>query len=59
MDVGYDRVNLARARALLHGKQLRPLPRAAFDLAGSARGRGAARPRRRRTTDSHGPTAAG
>jgi len=46
MDVGYDRVNLARARALLHGKQLRPLPRAAFDLAGSARGRGATRVRR-------------
>jgi deoxyribonuclease-4 len=45
MDVGYDRVNLARAPAMLHGKQLRPLPRAAFDLAGSARGRGAARVR--------------
>ena len=41
MDVGYDRVNLARARALLHGNQLRPLPPAAFDLPGSARGRGA------------------
>ena len=43
MDVGYDRVNLARARALLHGKQLKPLPTAAFSLAGSARGRTAAR----------------
>jgi deoxyribonuclease-4 len=45
MDVGYDRINLARARALLHGKQLRPLPPEAFQLAGSARGRGATRRR--------------
>jgi deoxyribonuclease IV len=41
MDVGYDRINLARARALLHGKQLRQLPPEAFQLAGSARSRGA------------------
>ena len=45
MDVGYDRINLARARALLHGKPLKALPPEAFQLAGSARGRGAARGR--------------
>ncbi len=39
MDVGYDKVNMQRARALWAGKPLRPLPRAAFQLAGSARGR--------------------
>ena len=43
MDVGYDRINLARARALLRDKPLKPLPPEAFQLAGSARGRGAAR----------------
>jgi deoxyribonuclease IV len=43
MDVGYDRINLARARALLRGRPLKPLPRAAFELAGSARSRIAAR----------------
>jgi deoxyribonuclease-4 len=39
MDVGYDAVNLARARALLAGDELEPLPPEAFDLVGSARGR--------------------
>jgi deoxyribonuclease-4 len=39
MDVGYDAVNLARARALLAGDDLEPLPPEAFDLVGSARGR--------------------
>jgi deoxyribonuclease-4 len=42
MDVGYDAVNLARARALATGRPLERLPRAAFELAGSARGRIAA-----------------
>jgi deoxyribonuclease-4 len=42
MDVGYDAVNLARARALASGRPLERLPRAAFHLAGSARGRIAA-----------------
>ncbi len=41
MDVGYDAVNLARARALAAGRPLKRLPRAAFDLVGSARGRAA------------------
>ena len=35
MDVGYDAVNVARARALLAGEVLEPLPAAAFDIAGS------------------------
>ena len=35
MDVGYDAVNVARARALLAGETLEPLPAAAFDIAGS------------------------
>jgi deoxyribonuclease IV len=39
MDVGYDAVNLARARALLAGDELKPLPPEAFDLVGSSRGR--------------------
>ena len=39
MDVGYDKVNMERARALWAGKPLRRLPKAAFQLAGSARGR--------------------
>jgi deoxyribonuclease IV len=43
MDVGYDKVNLARARALLRGRPLKPLPPEAFQLAGSARSRIAAR----------------
>ena len=43
MDVGYDKVNLARARALLRDRPLKPLPREAFELAGSARSRIAAR----------------
>ena len=42
MDVGYDAINLDRARALLAGRVLDPLPAEAFDLAGSARGRIAA-----------------
>jgi deoxyribonuclease IV len=46
MDVGYDAVNLARARALLAGDELRPLPAEAFDLVGSARGRTASTRRR-------------
>jgi deoxyribonuclease IV len=41
MDVGYDKVNLDRARALAAGEDLDALPAEAFDLAGSARGRGA------------------
>jgi deoxyribonuclease-4 len=39
MDVGYDKVNMERARALWAGRPLRRLPKAAFQLAGSARGR--------------------
>ncbi len=39
MDVGYDAVNLDRARALWAGEPLEPLPPEAFELAGSARGR--------------------
>jgi deoxyribonuclease IV len=39
MDVGYDAVNLARARSLWAGEPLEPLPEQAFELAGSARGR--------------------
>ena len=42
MDAGYDAVNMERARALWAGKPLRPLPKGAFELAGSARGRMAA-----------------
>jgi deoxyribonuclease IV len=39
MDVGYDAINLARARALAGDQPLEPLPREAFELAGSASGR--------------------
>jgi len=39
MDVGYDAVNLARARSLAAGRPLKRLPREAFELVGSARGR--------------------
>jgi len=39
MDAGYDAINMERARALWAGKPLRPLPKGAFELAGSARGR--------------------
>jgi deoxyribonuclease-4 len=39
MDVGYDAVNLARARVLWAGEPLEHLPDEAFELAGSARGR--------------------
>ena len=42
MDAGYDAINLERARALWAGKPLRSLPKGAFELAGSARGRMAA-----------------
>jgi deoxyribonuclease-4 len=42
MDAGYDAINMERARALWAGKPLRPLPKGAFELAGSARGRMAA-----------------
>ncbi len=42
MDAGYDAINMERARALWAGKTLRPLPKGAFELAGSARGRMAA-----------------
>jgi deoxyribonuclease-4 len=35
MDAGYDAVNVARARALLAGRPLAPLPAAAFHLRGS------------------------
>jgi len=41
MDVGYDRVNLDRARALAAGRALEPLAAEAFDLVGSARARAA------------------
>ena len=36
MDVGYDAINLARARDLVAGKPLEPLPAAAFELRGSS-----------------------
>ena len=36
MDVGYDAINLARARDLVAGRTLRRLPRAAFELRGSS-----------------------
>jgi deoxyribonuclease IV len=39
MDVGYDAVNMARARALAAGQTLEPLPTEAFELVGSARAR--------------------
>ena len=39
MDAGYDAINMERARALWAGSPLVPLPREAFELAGSARGR--------------------
>ena len=39
MDVGYDKVNMERARALAAGKSLGRLPAKAFDLVGSARSR--------------------
>jgi deoxyribonuclease IV len=42
MDAGYDAINMERARALWAGKPLRRLPKGAFELAGSARGRMAA-----------------
>ena len=42
MDAGYDAINMGRARALWAGKPLRPLPKRAFELAGSARSRMAA-----------------
>ena len=39
MDVGYDAINLARARVLATGGPLEELPHEAFELAGSASGR--------------------
>ena len=39
MDTGYDAVNMERARLLWAGAPLPTLPREAFELAGSARGR--------------------
>lgn len=39
MDTGYDAVNLERARLLWAGEPLPTLPREAFELAGSAKGR--------------------
>ena len=39
MDVGYDAVNIERARTLWAGKKLPTLPPEAFELAGSSRGR--------------------
>jgi deoxyribonuclease-4 len=36
MDVGYDAINLARARALVEGRHLERLPAAAFELRGSS-----------------------
>jgi hypothetical protein len=41
MDEGYDLVNVARARDLLAGRRLEPLPAEAFHLRGS-RSRGVA-----------------
>jgi hypothetical protein len=35
MDVGYDAINVARARALAAGEPLEPLPPGALDLPGS------------------------
>jgi deoxyribonuclease-4 len=43
MDLGYDAVNLQRARALLAGEALEPLPPEAFQLP-ARRSRGAAPP---------------
>jgi deoxyribonuclease-4 len=43
MDAGYDAVNMERARSLWAGEPLPELPAEAFQLAGSARGRMAAR----------------
>jgi deoxyribonuclease-4 len=39
MDTGYDAVNMERARLLWAGESLPTLPREAFELVGSARGR--------------------
>ena len=39
MDVGYDAINLARARALAEGRPMAPLPDGAFQLRGSAKAR--------------------
>ena len=39
MDVGYDAINLRRARALATGAPLEPLPAEAFQLRGSAKAR--------------------
>lgn len=39
MDTGYDAVNMERARLLWAGEPLPTLPREAFELAGSAKGR--------------------
>ncbi|HEX7346773.1 MAG TPA: hypothetical protein VF253_08265, partial [Candidatus Limnocylindrales bacterium] len=39
MDTGYDAVNMERARLLWAGEPLPTLPREAFQLAGSAKGR--------------------
>jgi deoxyribonuclease-4 len=39
MDVGYDAINLARARSLAAGTRLEPLPADAFELRGSAKAR--------------------
>jgi deoxyribonuclease-4 len=39
MDVGYDAINLDRARALAAGAPLEPLPDSAFELRGSAKAR--------------------
>ncbi len=39
MDVGYDAINLARARALAEGRPMVPLPEGAFQLRGSAKAR--------------------
>ena len=43
MDTGYDAVNMERARLLWAGEPLPTLPREAFELVGSARGRMASR----------------
>ena len=39
MDVGYDAINVARARALAEGRPMAPLPDGAFQLRGSAKAR--------------------
>jgi hypothetical protein len=39
MDEGYDAINMRRARSLVAGRPLEPLPDGAFQLRGSAKAR--------------------